>query len=156
MKQPHKRNKNKILNGMVNDTLSDMLTRIRNAQLAKHTKVDVFNTKTNKKITEILEKAGFIKTYYVLESSKKTTSNQSNPSREITIYLKYLTQAQIPCISKIRRISSPGLRLYSGYKDLPKCLNGMGLIILTTSKGVMTDQEAKRKKLGGELLCSIY
>ena len=154
MKQPHKRNKNKILNGMVNDTLSDMLTRIRNAQLAKHTKVDVFNTKTNKKITEILEQAGFIKTYSVLETSKNLSGTKSNLS--LTIYLKYLTQAQIPCISKIRRISSPGLRLYSGYKDLPKCLNGMGLIILTTSKGVMTDQEAKRKKLGGELLCSIY
>lgn len=139
---------------MVNDTLSDMLTKIRNAQLAKHTKVDVFNTKTNRQITEILEKAGFIKTFYVLKTSKRTL--QSNPSREITIYLKYLTQAQIPCISKMQRISSPGLRLYSGYKDLPQCLNGMGLVILTTSKGVMTDQEAKRKKLGGEILCSIY
>jgi len=154
MKRPHKKDKNKILNGMVNDTLSDMLTRIRNAQLAKHTKVDVFNTKTNKKITEILEQAGFIKTYSVLETSKNLSGTKSNLS--LTIYLKYLTQAQIPCISKMQRISSPGLRLYSGYKDLPKCLNGMGLIILTTSKGVMTDQEAKRKKLGGELLCSIY
>ena len=153
MQRPRRRKKNKILNGMVNDTLSDMLTRIRNAQLAKHTKVDVFNTKTNKKITEILEKAGLIKTYHVLETSRKT---RKKPSRRITIYLKYLTQAQIPCISKMQRISSPGLRLYSAYKDLPKCLDGMGLIILTTSKGVMTDQEAKRKKLGGEILCSIY
>ena len=76
--------------------------------------------------------------------------------RKIKISLKYSSQAKIPCISKIQRISTPNLPLYSGYKDLPKALNGMGTVILTTSKGIMTDHEAKQNKLGGKLLCSVY
>lgn len=154
MKRPKKKRKEKILNCLVNDTLSDMLTRIRNAQLAKHNQVTVFNTKMNQMITEILYKEGFIQNYFMLTPSS-TNGASCKPPREIILSLKYLTQAKIPCISKIQRISSPGLRLYSGYKDIPKSLNGMGVVILTTSKGVITDREARRLKLGGEILCSI-
>lgn len=165
MKRPRKKHKAKILNCMVNDTISDMLTRIRNAQLAKHSEVAVFNTNVNQQIVEILYKEGFIKTYAKPKLIKKkikvkasvvevkTTAN-TRP-RQIKLSLKYLTHTKIPCISKLQRLSSPGLRRYVSYKKMPNFLNGMGLLILTTSKGIMTHKEAKRKKVGGELLCAI-
>jgi len=139
--------KSKPLVSKVNDTLSDMLTRIRNAQQAKHNTVKIIYTKLNLKIMRLLKNEGFIK-----------QGLRSRPSNKpyIMIYLKYLTAEKIPCISKLRRISSPGLRHYMGYKDLPKVLNGMGVSVLTTPKGIMTDKQARRQKVGGELLFEIY
>ena len=141
---------------MANDTISDMLTRIRNAQLARHSEVTILNTINNLKITEILFKEGFIKNY--AQTQKKIFVKNSNSKQkftEITIQLKYLTHLQKPCISTLKRLSSPGLRRYTNYKNMPNVLNGMGIIILTTSQGIMTDKEAKQKKVGGELLCCI-
>jgi small subunit ribosomal protein S8 len=139
--------KSKPLVSKVNDTLSDMLTRIRNAQQAKHNTVKIIYTKLNLKIMRLLKNEGFIK-----------QGLRSRPSNKpyIMIYLKYLTADKIPCISKLHRISSPGLRHYVGYKDLPKVLNGMGVSVLTTPKGIMTDKQARRQKVGGELLFEIY
>jgi small subunit ribosomal protein S8 len=139
--------KSKPLVSKVNDTLSDMLTRIRNAQQAKHNTVKIIYTKQNLKIMRLLKNEGFIK-----------QGLRSRPSNKpyIMIYLKYLTADKIPCISKLRRISSPGLRHYVGYKDLPKVLNGMGVSVLTTPQGIMTDKQARRQKVGGELLFEIY
>lgn len=131
---------------MLNDTISDMLTRIRNAHLAKHEKVCVLNTKTNIKISSILKKEGYIESYTV----------STNSLNKLEISLKYLESFKKPCITNLKRLSSPGLRLYSNYKDIPPVLNGMGVVILSTSKGVMTDREARANKVGGELLCSIW
>nr|WVH39912.1 30S ribosomal protein S8 [Ulva dactylifera] len=129
---------------MINDTISDMLTRIRNANLAKHETVNVLNTKTNQRISEILKKQGYI------ESVKISL----NPLDLIEIKLKY--SGKKPCITNLKRLSSPGLRLYSSYKNIPRILNGMGTIIISTSKGLMTDQEARNNKIGGEVLFSIW
>lgn len=129
---------------MINDTISDMLTRIRNANLAKHETVNVLNTKTNQRISEILKKQGYI------ESVKISL----NPLDLIEIKLKY--SGKKPSITNLKRLSSPGLRVYSSYKNIPRILNGMGTIIISTSKGLMTDQEARNNKIGGEVLFSIW
>ena len=131
---------------MLTDRLSDMLTRIRNAQLAKHETVYVSNTKTNLKLSEILKKEGYIQSY--------TISTQSE--NDLKLGLKYLGNSKKPCITNLKRLSSPGCRFYSSYKDIPPVLNGMGVVVLSTSKGVMTDREARANKVGGELLCSIW
>jgi small subunit ribosomal protein S8 len=139
--------KSKQLVSKVNDTLSDMLTRIRNSQQAKHNTVKIIYTKLNLKIIRLLKNEGFIK-----QGLRSRSSNKPY----IMVYLKYLTADKIPCISKLHRISSPGLRHYVGYKDLPKVLNGMGVSVLTTPKGILTDKQARRQKVGGELLFEIY
>nr|YP_010020333.1 30S ribosomal protein S8 [Ulva australis]QHD45036.1 30S ribosomal protein S8 [Ulva pertusa]QOK35252.1 30S ribosomal protein S8 [Ulva australis]BBO58659.1 30S ribosomal protein S8 [Ulva australis] len=131
---------------MINDTISDMLTRIRNANLAKHETVSIINTKTNQRISEILKKQGYI------ESVKISL----NPLDLIEIKLKYNGNLKKPCITNLKRLSSPGLRVYSNYKNIPRILNGMGTIIVSTSKGLMTDQEARNNKIGGEILFSIW
>ena len=131
---------------MINDPISDMLTRIRNANLAKHETVNVLNTKTNQRISEILKKQGYI------ESVKISL----NPLDLIEIKLKYSGNLKKPCITNLKRLSSPGLRVYSSYKNIPRILNGMGTIIISTSKGLMTDQEARINKIGGEILFSIW
>nr|YP_010020526.1 30S ribosomal protein S8 [Ulva lacinulata]YP_010530117.1 ribosomal protein S8 [Ulva torta]UJJ82035.1 ribosomal protein S8 [Ulva laetevirens]QOK35445.1 30S ribosomal protein S8 [Ulva lacinulata]QWL15289.1 30S ribosomal protein S8 [Ulva lacinulata]UFQ87322.1 ribosomal protein S8 [Ulva torta]ULC80483.1 30S ribosomal protein S8 [Ulva lacinulata] len=131
---------------MINDTISDMLTRIRNANLAKHETVNVLNTKTNQRISEILKKQGYI------ESVKISL----NPLDLIEIKLKYSGNLKKPSITNLKRLSSPGLRVYSSYKNIPRILNGMGTIIISTSKGLMTDQEARNNKIGGEVLFSIW
>ena len=131
---------------MVNDTISDMLTRIRNANLAKHDNVFIVNTKINQQISQILEKEGYIKSFKV----------SLNSCDSIELNLKYLGNTKRPCITNLKRLSSPGLRVYSNYKNIPRIFNGMGLIILSTSKGIMTDRKARLKKIGGELLCSIW
>nr|YP_010020592.1 30S ribosomal protein S8 [Ulva sp. A AF-2021]QOK35511.1 30S ribosomal protein S8 [Ulva sp. A AF-2021] len=131
---------------MINDTISDMLTRIRNANLAKHETVNVLNTKTNQRISEILKKQGYI------ESVKISL----NPLDLIEIKLKYSGNLKKPSITNLKRLSSPGLRVYSSYKTIPRILNGMGTIIISTSKGLMTDQEARNNKIGGEVLFSIW
>nr|YP_009673161.1 30S ribosomal protein S8 [Ulva mutabilis]YP_009927312.1 30S ribosomal protein S8 [Ulva compressa]ARO34810.1 30S ribosomal protein S8 [Ulva compressa]QDE53745.1 30S ribosomal protein S8 [Ulva mutabilis]QDE53804.1 30S ribosomal protein S8 [Ulva compressa]QPF96198.1 ribosomal protein S8 [Ulva compressa]QVO50961.1 30S ribosomal protein S8 [Ulva compressa] len=131
---------------MTNDTISDMLTRIRNANLAKHETVGILNTKTNQRISEILKKQGYI------ESVKISL----NPLDLIEIKLKYSGNLKNPCITNLKRLSSPGLRIYSNYKNIPRILNGMGTVIVSTSKGLMTDQEARNNKIGGEVLFSIW
>jgi small subunit ribosomal protein S8 len=131
---------------MVNDTISDMLTRIRNAQLVKHETVCVLNTQTNTKISRILKKEGYIDSFNTFTDSKN----------KLEIHLKYLGHQKQPCITNLKRLSSPGLRLYSNYKDIPSILGGRGLVILSTSSGIMTDREARANKVGGEVLCSIW
>nr|AWX53369.1 ribosomal protein S8 [Halochlorococcum sp. NIES-1838] len=131
---------------MVNDTVSDMLTRIRNAILAKHETVFVINTQTNQRISEILKKEGYIESFDIPE----------NPSDQLQLTLKYLAKSKKPCITNLKRLSSPGLRVYSAYKKIPRLLNGMGIIIVSTSSGLMTDREARATKIGGELVCSVW
>ena len=131
---------------MVNDTISDMLTRIRNANLIKKENVFVLNTKTNQRIGEILKKQGYI-------DSIKIPSTFLNL---IEIKLKYNSNSKKSCITNLKRLSSPSLRIYSSYNKIPKILNGMGTIIISTSKGLMTDHEARINKIGGEILFSIW
>jgi small subunit ribosomal protein S8 len=131
---------------MIYDTISDMLTRIRNAYLVKHETVHVLNTKINRKISEILKKEGYI----------ESVSVSTNSLKELELSLKYLGNQKKPGITNLKRLSWPGLRFYSNYKDIPPVLNGMGVVILSTSKGIMTDREARANKVGGELLCSIW
>lgn len=131
---------------MVNDTINDMLTRVRNANLAKYEKVFIFNTKINRQISELLKKEGYIKSFKITKDSKNY----------LELTLKYFGQSKKPCIKNLKRLSSSGLRFYSGYKDIPRIFNGMGIIILSTSKGIITDRDARFYKIGGELLCSIW
>jgi small subunit ribosomal protein S8 len=131
---------------MVNDSISDMLTRIRNTNLLKRQTVSIPLTRMNQQISYILEKEGLIDSFQVY------------PSGFITINLKYkrVAREKKPCITNLRRISKPGLRVYANYKEIPKILGGMGIIIVSTSQGIMTDREARFKGIGGELLCSIW
>uniref|UniRef100_UPI0030011245 ribosomal protein S8 n=1 Tax=Prototheca miyajii TaxID=2034260 RepID=UPI0030011245 len=138
---------------MTIDTISDMLTRIRNANLVRKSTVLINNTKINRKICEILYKEGFISGFSVLESNKK----------ELIINLKYKTTTPVsnrflgePCLTNLKRISKPSLRVYSNFKEIPKILGGFGIIIISTSKGLMTDKEARLCRLGGELLCAVW
>lgn len=138
---------------MVNDTISDMLTRIRNANLAYKTTVSLSKTKVHEKICQILEQEGFIEKF-------KISENQQN---ELIVDLKYLkTTSQSsgnlgkPCITNLKRISKPGLRIYSNYREIPKVLGGMGILILSTSKGLMTDRQARQFRIGGEIICSVW
>lgn len=138
---------------MVNDTISDMLTRIRNANLAYNSHVSVPKTTVHQSICEILEQEGFIEKFSISESN----------SNELILYLKY-SRSNLqgmggrgkPCITNLKRISKPGLRVYTSYKDIPQILGGMGIIIISTSKGLMTDRQARLARLGGELVCSVW
>lgn len=129
---------------MVNDTISDMLTRIRNASLVKNSSVSLPLTRLSQQICQILEREGFIESF------------QRVSNRELTVSLKYRGPESKPCITNLRRISKPGLRIYTNHKDIPKILGGMGVIILSTSRGVMTDREARFYGIGGEILCSVW
>nr|YP_009456011.1 ribosomal protein S8 [Micractinium conductrix]AST08966.1 ribosomal protein S8 [Micractinium conductrix] len=138
---------------MVNDTISDMLTRIRNANLAYKTNVSLSKTKVHEKICQILEQEGFIEKFYVSETK----------TNDIIVDLKYQKTTAIgsgglgkPCITNLKRISKPGLRIYTNSKEIPKVLGGMGILILSTSKGLMTDRQARKSRLGGEILCSVW
>lgn len=132
---------------MVTDTLSDMLTRIRNAQRVKHQIVQIPSTKMSVAITEILKQEGFIENFENYIENKKNY---------LLISLKYQGEARVPVISKITRVSKPGLRVYSNSKKLPKILNNLGIAIISTSKGVMTNLKAKKLGIGGEVLCYIW
>lgn len=138
---------------MVNDTISDMLTRIRNANLASKTNVSLSKTKVHEKICQILEQEGFIEKFYVSET-------QTN---ELIVDLKHQKIQSMggggigkPCITNLKRISKPGLRIYTNSREIPKVLGGMGILILSTSKGLMTDRQARQARLGGEILCSVW
>lgn len=132
---------------MVNDTISDMLTRIRNANMVKHQIVQIPLTKMSLAISEILKEEGFIEGFESYTESKKNY---------LLISLKYNGKSRQPVICKIERVSKPGLRVYANSKKLPKILDNLGIAILSTSKGVMTNLKAKELGIGGEVLCYIW
>ena len=132
---------------MITDPISDMLTRIRNAHMVKHQIVQVPATKMSLAITKILKEEGFIKDFEnYIENNRKY----------ILISLKYNGTSRKPVISKIQRISKPGLRVYSNSNELPKVLDNLGIAIISTSKGVMTNIKAREFGIGGEVLCYIW
>ena len=132
---------------MVTDTISDMLTRIRNANMVKHQIVQVPNTKMSIAIAQILKEEGFIENV--------ETYNESLHS-QLLISLKYKGKLRAPVICKLERVSKPGLRVYANSKELPKVLGDLGIAIMSTSKGVMTNFKAKQLGIGGEVLCYIW
>ena len=134
----------------VSDSIADYLTRIRNAQLAGHRVVDIPSSNTKKRITEILYDQGYILKYKFDEENKKGTQ------AVIKIALKYNPNTKKPVIQKLGRISKPGLRKYAKSTEIPRIINGLGIVIVSTSSGVMTGKQAKEKNVGGELLCYIY
>ena len=131
---------------VVTDPIADLLTRIRNALTAKHETVSVPNSKMKKSIVDILVNEGFVKSAEVVEKDGKS---------EIVITLKYGAQND-KVITNLKRISKPGLRVYCGYEQLPKVLGGLGIAIVSTSKGVMTDKQARNNKIGGEVLAYVW
>jgi small subunit ribosomal protein S8 len=131
----------------VNDTISDMLTRIRNACAVRHPTVAIPSTKMTRNIAKVLESEGFIGAFEEQgEGIKKL----------LVLSLKYKGRNRQPIIQTIRRVSKPGLRVYSKRKELPRVLGGIGVAILSTSKGIMTDREARKQNVGGENLCYIW
>ena len=131
---------------VINDPIADMLTRIRNAQVARHDTVTMPASNMKKSIAKLMQNEGFIKSYEVIDDGLQG---------EIKITLKYLDKKQ-PVIVGLKRISKPGLRVYAGCEDLPKVLGGLGIAIISTSKGLMTDKMARKENLGGEVLCYIW
>lgn len=129
------------------DPIADYLTRLRNAIQANHRVVEVPASNLKKEITKVLFEKGYILNYKFVEEG---------PQGTIKIALKYDPVNKVNAIKKLIRVSSPGLRQYTGYKSMPRVLNGLGIAILSTSKGVMTDKEAAAEKIGGEVLCYIY
>jgi small subunit ribosomal protein S8 len=132
---------------MNTDPIADYLTRIRNAQMAKHRVVQIPASNMKKAITQILLDKGYILNYKVEEDNKQNI---------ITIALKYNPNTKLPAIKKIERISKPGLRKYASSTELPRVLNGLGIAILSTSKGVISDKEARVQNIGGEVICHVY
>ena len=132
---------------MQTDIISDMLTRIRNANLAKHQIVQIPSTNVTRSIAKVLCDENLIDSFEELQNGFKSS---------ILLSLKYVGKDREPTIKAIKRVSKPGLRVYSGYKKMPKVLGGFGLAIVSTSKGLMTDQQARQEKIGGELLCYIW
>ena len=130
----------------ISDVIADMLTRIRNANNAKHETVDVPASNMKKSIAEILTEEGYIRGYQVVEDGKQGI---------IRITLKYV-QGKQKVIHGIRRVSKPGLRIYSNCEDMPKVMNGLGIAIVSTSKGVMTDKKARQANVGGEVLAFVW
>ena len=132
---------------VVNDPIADMLTRIRNAQVAKHDTVEMPSSKAKKAIAKILLEEGYIKSVENINDGVQGT---------IKITLKYVDGKQTPVIAGLKRISKPGLRVYASCDELPKVLGGLGIAIVSTSKGVMTDKNARKNNLGGEVLAYIW
>jgi small subunit ribosomal protein S8 len=129
------------------DPIADYLTRIRNAVMAKHRVVEIPASNLKKDMTKILFDKGYILNYKFEENG---------PQGSIKIALKYHPETKVPAIKKMVRASRPGLRKYSGGKELPRVLNGLGVAIISTSHGVMTDKEARKLNVGGEVLCYVY
>lgn len=130
----------------ISDVIADMLTRIRNANDAKHQNVDVPASNMKKSIADILVNEGYIKSYQVIEDGKQGV---------IRITLKY-GQNKSKVIKGLRRVSKPGLRIYSNCEDMPKVMNGLGIAIISTSKGIMTDKAARANNVGGEVLAFVW
>ncbi|HHN48787.1 MAG TPA: 30S ribosomal protein S8 [Bacteroidales bacterium] len=131
---------------MITDPIADYLTRIRNAVMANHRIVEVPASNIKKEITKILYEKGYILNYKFEDDGRQGT---------IKIALKYHPVSKLPAITNLERISRPGLRQYADSTTLPRVMNGMGIAILTTSQGVMTDKEARTKNIGGEVLCYV-
>jgi small subunit ribosomal protein S8 len=129
----------------VTDPISDFLTRIRNASKAKRVRVDIPSSNLKKNLAEILKNQKFIEDYTIIEDDKQDV---------IRILLKYKQGA--PAISGLKRISTPGLKVYKGADELPRVLNGLGIAVMSTSKGLLTDSEARRAAVGGEVICYIW
>ncbi len=130
-----------------NDTIADMLTRIRNANLARHQSTAIPSTKMTRSIAKVLKDEGFIGEY---------EESGEGIKKELKIALKYKGKNRQPIITALKRVSKPGLRVYSNRKDLPRVLGGIGIAIISTSSGIMTDREARRQGLGGEVLCYVW
>ncbi|HPA86307.1 MAG TPA: 30S ribosomal protein S8 [Bacteroidales bacterium] len=130
------------------DPIADLLTRIRNAIMAGHKVVEAPASNLKKEIARILFEKGYILSYKVVEGE--------NPQGVLKIALKYNPKNKRPAIKKIERISRPGLRQYASVDEIPRVLNGLGIAIISTSRGVMTDKEAKKENVGGEVLCFVY
>ena len=130
----------------MSDVIADMLTRIRNANNAKHQTVDIPASNMKKAIAEILVEEGYVKSYQVIDDGKQGT---------IRVTLKYL-QGKQKVIRGIRRVSKPGLRIYAGCEDMPNVMNGLGIAIVSTSKGIMTGKKAKSLNVGGEVLAIVW
>ncbi|HEY7139577.1 MAG TPA: 30S ribosomal protein S8 [Methylomirabilota bacterium] len=131
---------------MVTDPVADMLARIRNGSLAEHEKVDIPSSKLRVRLAEILKEEGFIKNFRLIEDKRQGV---------LRVYLKY-GPGQERVISGLRRVSKPGRRRYVGADRIPSVLGGMGVAILSTPRGVMTDRESRKAKVGGEVLCYVW
>jgi small subunit ribosomal protein S8 len=129
------------------DPIADYLTRLRNAISAKHRVVEIPASNLKKEITKILFDKGYILNYKFIEEG---------PQGTIKVALKYDAVNKVNAIKSLKRVSTPGLRKYTGYMDMPRVINGLGIAIISTSKGVMTDKEASELKIGGEVLCYVY
>ena len=130
----------------ITDTIADLLTRIRNASSAKHETVEVPASNMKKAIVEILFEEGYINKFVVSEDEKQGI---------IKIYLKY-TENKKPVITGLKRVSKPGLRIYSDVENMPKVMKGLGIALISTSKGIMTDRKARKENVGGEVLAFIW
>ena len=131
---------------MVTDPVADLLARIRNGSLAEHEKVDIPSSKLKVRLAEILKEEGFIKNFRLIEDKRQGV---------LRVYLKY-GPGQERVISGLRRVSKPGKRLYVGADRIPSVLGGMGVAILSTPRGVLTDRESRKAKVGGEVLCYVW
>ncbi len=128
------------------DPIADMLTRIRNATMVRHDRTDIPASKMKLELAKILKQEGYIRTFKVLEEG---------PQGVLRIYLKYSDDGE-PVIHGLRRVSKPGRRVYRGVEELPKVRNGLGIAIVSTNRGVVTDEQARRLRTGGEILCEIW
>ncbi len=128
------------------DPVSDMLTRIRNATTVRHDRTDIPASKTKLEIAKILKQEGYIRTFKTLEEG---------PQGLIRVYLKYAEDGE-PVIHDLQRVSKPGRRVYRGADDLPKVRNGLGVAVVSTNRGVLTDEQARSLRVGGEVLCEIW
>lgn len=132
---------------MNTDPIADYLTRIRNAQMAGHKVVEIPASNMKKEMTRILFDKGYILNYKFEEAG---------PQSAIKIALRYDSKTKRPAITELKRVSTPGLRRYASCSDMPRVLNGLGVCIVSTSKGLMTDKEARKMNIGGELICTVY
>jgi len=132
---------------VVNDTISDMLTRLRNSNLARHQIVEIPATKMTRNITNILLEEGFIQSFEEIGE---------NFNKQLLLSLKYKGKKRFPVITALKRVSKPGLRVYANRKELPRVLGGLGIAVISTSQGVMSDNKARHQGLGGEVLCYIW
>jgi small subunit ribosomal protein S8 len=130
------------------DPIADLLTRIRNAIMAGHKVVEAPASNLKKEVARILFEKGYILSYKIIDGD--------GPQGVLKIALKYNSKSKKPAIKEIQRVSRPGLRQYIGVDEMPRVLNGLGIAIISTSKGLMTDKEAKKEKIGGEVLCYVY
>ena len=137
----------------MSDPISDMLTRIRNAQLVGHAEVAMPASRLKAAIAEVLKQEGYIEDFVLQDKGGEKGSRDGGAKKELRIGLKYY--AGRPVIERLERVSKPGLRVYRGRDDIPRVLNGLGVAILSTSRGVMTDRKARADGVGGEVLCIV-